>query len=88
MYRDPVDEAARDDVAAAVGAHHELGRDYDEAVAESLVVSRERFAAEYGAPYLVAFCGQQPNAAQLKLILADDSVIRSQIMAKDPVLSA
>jgi anti-sigma factor RsiW len=43
MYRDAVDEATRNDIAAATAAHHELGRDYDDAVAESLV---DRIGAE------------------------------------------
>ena len=38
-----MDQAARDDIAAAAAAHHELGRDYDGAVAEGLV---ERIGAE------------------------------------------
>jgi len=37
MYRDAVDQATRNDIAAAAEAHHELGREYDGAVAESLV---------------------------------------------------
>jgi hypothetical protein len=37
MYRNAVDQAARNDITAAIAAHHELGRDYDDAVAESLV---------------------------------------------------
>jgi hypothetical protein len=32
-----VDQAARNDIAAAAAVHQELGRDYDDAVAESLV---------------------------------------------------
>jgi hypothetical protein len=43
MYRDAVDQATRNDIAAATAAHHELGRDYDDAVAESLV---DRIGAE------------------------------------------
>jgi hypothetical protein len=43
MYRVSVDEATRNDIAAATAAHHELGRDYDDAVAESLV---DRIGAE------------------------------------------
>ena len=43
MYRDPVDQVTRDDIAAAAAAHHELGRDYDAAVAEGLV---DRIGAE------------------------------------------
>jgi hypothetical protein len=43
MYRDTVDQAARNDITAAVAVHHELGRDYDDAVAESLV---DRIGAE------------------------------------------
>jgi hypothetical protein len=33
----PVEQATRDDIAAAAAAHRELGRDYDSAVAEGLV---------------------------------------------------
>jgi len=43
MYRDAVDQATRNDIAAATAAHDELGRDYDDAVAESLV---DRIGAE------------------------------------------
>jgi hypothetical protein len=43
MYRDAVDESTRKDIAAATAAHRELGRDYDDAVAESLV---DRIGAE------------------------------------------
>jgi len=43
MYRDAVDQATRNDIAAAAAAHRELGRDYDSAVAESLV---DRIGAE------------------------------------------
>jgi hypothetical protein len=43
MYRDAVEQATRDDIAAAAAAHHELGRDYDSAVAEGLV---DRIGAE------------------------------------------
>lgn len=41
MYRDAVD--LRNDIAAAAAAHHDLGREYDAAVAESLV---DRIGAE------------------------------------------
>jgi hypothetical protein len=43
IYRNSVDQATRNDIAAATAAHHELGRDYDDAVAESLV---DRIGAE------------------------------------------
>ena len=43
MYRVSVDQATRNDIAAATAAHRELGRDYDDAVAESLV---DRIGAE------------------------------------------
>jgi ribosomal protein S20 len=43
MYRKAVDHATRNDIAAAAAAHHELGRDYDSAVAEGLI---ERIGAE------------------------------------------
>jgi|CZKW01.1.fsa_nt_gi anti-sigma-K factor RskA len=32
-----MDQRAREDIAAAAAAHHELGRDYDGAVAEGLI---------------------------------------------------
>ena len=38
-----MDQVAREDIAAAAAVHNELGRDYDSAVAESLV---ERIGAE------------------------------------------
>ena len=38
-----MDRATRDDIAAAAAVHQELGRDYDDAVAESLV---DRIGAE------------------------------------------
>ena len=38
-----VEQATRDDIAAAAAAHRELGREYDSAVAEGLV---ERIGAE------------------------------------------
>jgi hypothetical protein len=37
MYLVPMDQLAQEDIAAAAAAHHELGRDYDGAVAQSLV---------------------------------------------------
>ena len=43
MYLVGVDMHTRDDVTAAVAAHGDLGRDYDDAVAEGLV---ERIGAE------------------------------------------
>jgi hypothetical protein len=42
-YRVAVEQATRDDIAAAAAAHRELGREYDTAVAESLV---DRIGAE------------------------------------------
>jgi hypothetical protein len=43
MYRLAVEQATRDDIAAAAAAHRELGREYDSAVAEGLV---DRIGAE------------------------------------------
>ena len=43
MYRDVVDQATRNEIAAAAAAHDELGRDYDGAIAESLI---DRIGAE------------------------------------------
>ena len=43
MYRDCVDQTARQDIAAAMAAHSELGPDYDAAVAEGLI---ERIGSE------------------------------------------
>jgi hypothetical protein len=37
MYLVRVDQATQEDVAATVAAHRELGHDYDDAVAQSLV---------------------------------------------------
>jgi hypothetical protein len=43
MYLVSMDQRVQTDIAAAAAAHHELGRDYDDAVAESLV---ERIGSE------------------------------------------
>jgi hypothetical protein len=43
MYLVSMDQRVQSDIAAAAAAHHELGRDYDDAVAESLV---ERIGSE------------------------------------------
>lgn len=43
MYLPAVDQATRNDIAAAAAVHHDLGRDYDGAVAEGLV---DRIGAE------------------------------------------
>jgi hypothetical protein len=43
MYLVIMDQLAREDIAAAAAVHHELGRDYEDAVAEGLV---ERIGAE------------------------------------------
>jgi hypothetical protein len=43
MYLVTVDRRVQSDIAAAAAAHHELGRDYDDAVAEGLV---ERIGSE------------------------------------------
>ena len=43
MYRESVDQATQDDIAAAAAAHQELGREYDDAVAEGLI---DRIGAE------------------------------------------
>jgi hypothetical protein len=37
MYRERMDQMARDDITAAAAAHRELGPQFDDAVAESLV---------------------------------------------------
>jgi len=37
MYLVVMDQLAREDIAAAAAVHHELGRDYEDAVAEGLV---------------------------------------------------
>ena len=37
MYRETMDQTARDEITAAAAAHRELGPQYDEAVAESLI---------------------------------------------------
>jgi hypothetical protein len=43
MYLVTMDQPAREDIAAAAAVHQELGRDYDDAVAEGLI---ERIGAE------------------------------------------
>jgi hypothetical protein len=43
MYRNVVDQTTRNDITAAAAAHSELGRDYDSAIAESLI---DRIGAE------------------------------------------
>jgi hypothetical protein len=43
MYHNAMEEDVRDEIAAAAAAHHELGAEYDSAVAESLV---DRIGAE------------------------------------------
>jgi hypothetical protein len=57
MYRDAVEQATRDDIAAAAAVHRELGPDYDSAVAASLVdqIGAEidkRIDSRLGAPRL------------------------------------
>jgi hypothetical protein len=37
MYREAMDQTARDEITAAAAAHRELGPQYDEAMAESLI---------------------------------------------------
>jgi hypothetical protein len=37
MYREAMDQMARDEITAAAAAHRELGPQYDDAVAESLI---------------------------------------------------
>jgi len=37
MYREAMDQTARDEITAAAAAHRELGPQYDDAVAESLI---------------------------------------------------
>jgi hypothetical protein len=59
-----VDQATRNDIAAAAAAHHELGRDYDGAVAEGLI---DRIGAEIGkrvdAKLRAGSSGHRPPAA-------------------------
>jgi hypothetical protein len=43
LYRVSMDQLAREDIAAAAAAHHDLGPEYDAAVAEGLV---ERIGSE------------------------------------------
>ena len=43
MYRKRMDQATRNEITAAVAAHHDLGNAYDDAVAESLI---DRIGAE------------------------------------------
>lgn len=60
MYRVPMDQLAREDIAAAAAAHRELGGDYDGAVAEGLI---ERIGAEID-KRVDARLGQRDGPAQ------------------------
>ncbi|HEY9243832.1 MAG TPA: hypothetical protein VIP48_17750 [Streptosporangiaceae bacterium] len=56
-----MDQAARDDIAAAVAAHHELGRDFDGAVTEGLI---ERIGAEIDKRVDARLAGTQSRRAR------------------------
>lgn len=56
-----MDQAARDDIAAAIAAHHELGRDFDGAVAEGLI---DRIGAEIDKRVDARLAGTQSRRAR------------------------
>jgi hypothetical protein len=60
MYRKRMDQATRNDIAAAAAAHHELGNGYDDAVAESLI---DRIGAEID-KRVEAKLGDRPKSAR------------------------
>jgi hypothetical protein len=59
MYRKRMDQATRNDIAAAAAAHRELGNAYDDAVAESLI---DRIGAEID-KRVEAKLGARPQSA-------------------------
>jgi hypothetical protein len=60
MYRKRMDQATRNDIAAAAAAHRELGNAYDDAVAESLI---DRIGAEID-KRVEARLGARPQTAR------------------------
>jgi hypothetical protein len=60
MYRKRLDQATRNDIAAAAAAHRELGTAYDDAVAESLI---DRIGAEID-KRVEAKLGARPQSAR------------------------
>jgi hypothetical protein len=60
MYRKRMDQATRNDIAAAAAAHRELGIGYDDAVAESLI---DRIGAEID-KRVEAKLGTRPQSAR------------------------
>ena len=62
MYRERMDQATRNDIAAAAAAHRELGNAYDDAVAEGLI---DRIGAEID-KRVEAKLGARKVAAQLE----------------------
>ena len=60
MYRKRMDQAARNDIAAAAAAHRELGNTYDDVVAESLI---DRIGAEID-QRVEAKLGARPQSAR------------------------
>ena len=60
MYRKRMDQATRNDIAAAAAAHRELGNAYDDAVAESLI---DRIGAEID-KRVEARLGAHPHSAR------------------------
>jgi hypothetical protein len=60
MYRERMDQATRNDIAAAAAAHRELGNGYDDAVAESLI---DRIGAEID-KRVEAKLGARPQSAR------------------------
>jgi hypothetical protein len=66
-----MDQAARDDITAAVAAHSELGRDYDGAVAEGLI---ERIGTEIDRRVDARLAGTQSRRARKRAARAARTV--------------
>ena len=76
-----MDQLAREDIAAAAAAHHELGREYDGAVAEGLI---ERIGEEIDKRVDARLGRRGDRPAQRGRALATDAAVRIGMDAHDP----
>ena len=70
-----MDQAARDDIAAAVAAHRELGQDYDGAVAEGLI---ERIGVEIDKRVQAQLAGAQTRRGRKRAARAAQAAAATQ----------